>query len=870
MPDKQQPKAPVLKQVHPSGAVDMPVKKNMSVFTYLCAVCFLGCVIVVFDIIVYSITAGMVKQQLTGKCFGIASAVAAVLEENPAGYREFCETLDTGSDYYIRTKGLIEKVRFDNLDSIAFLYVEVRFSEDEMMYVLDGEKEGTAGFSPPGEKNPLTITRRRAYDTRGPSMGDFVTTAYGTLMSAYAPVFDTRNGELIGLVGADVSIEQYEAIMRKIFVIIAAGVAIITIMGALIIRLGIARIRADRENISKSKFLSTMSHEIRTPLNAILGLSEVELQRELPYGTRHNLEKIYDSGSLLLEIVNGILDISKIESGSFEIFSTDYEIAGLINDTIQLNIMRIGSKPIEFKLRVDKTLPMKLHGDEVRIRQILNNLLSNAFKYTEAGEVRFSVTWEREGEDARLCFTVEDTGRGIRQEDMAKLFSEYTQFETATNRKIEGTGLGLFITKGLVEKMGGRISAESVYGKGSVFRIQLPQGIVNRKPLGKKQAEALENFRFIEGRNRGRGNTLIRSYMPYGKVLVVDDLQTNLDVMKGLLMPYGLAVDTALSGKEAVKRIRYGKVRYDLVFMDHMMPEMDGIEAARIIRREIDNEYARTVPLIALTANAVRGSREMFLTSGFNDYISKPVDIKRLDIVLNRWVRDKQSEETLREAENQNLARAETGVNPGLLDEEGAWLLRHPVEGIGFVTTLALYGNSGAAYMPILKSFVSYTPPLLEKMDIHQKALSPDYAIEAHGLKGTCNAIGATQMAELARELEAAARGGDFDLVRRKHGPMRREALELTTRLQALLDEWEANQPEAVKDRRAEPDRELLARLSDAAGEYSANAVEGILGELEQYKYERGQELITTLREQADRFDYDAMRKGLEEFRGTT
>jgi signal transduction histidine kinase/FixJ family two-component response regulator/HPt (histidine-containing phosphotransfer) domain-containing protein len=693
------------------------------------------------------------------------------------------------------------------------------------------------------------------------------------IYSAYIPAVDwilvsTIPAETIF---ADANLRIFQnSIIRALMIIVTIGLSVVMMRIIKRDRVKLVHMKEAAEMASrgKSDFLARMSHEIRTPLNAILGLSEVELQRELLHSTRHNLEKIYSSGSLLLEIVNGILDISKIESGSFEIFPVSYEVAGLINDTIQLNIMRIGSKPIAFKLHIDETLPSKLYGDEVRIKQILNNLLSNSFKYTEAGEVRFSVTWEQEGDAARLDFTVEDTGRGIRQEDMVKLFSEYTQFEAAANRKIEGTGLGLSITKGLMEKMMGKMNVESEYGKGSIFRVSLPQGIVDRNPLGKKRAKALENFQFIEGRTRGRGNNLIRSWMPYGKVLVVDDLETNLDVMKGLLMPYGLGVDTATTGKEAIERIRSGEVRYDLVFMDHMMPEMDGIEAVRTIRDEIGTEYARTVPVIALTANAIAGNREMFLACGFNDYISKPIDINRLDMVLNQWIRDKQSEETLQEAENQNLARAEAMCNWGQIDAEGEWLWQHPVEGIDFMAAMILYGNSGAAYMPILKSFVSHTPLLLEQMDIHLAASSPDYAVEVHGLKGTCNAIGAGGIAEAARELEFASKEGNFDLVRRKHGTLREQALELTERLKTLLEEWEVSRPGEQKERREKPDRELLRKLSEAAAAFNSNETEAILEKLEQYCYEREEDLIQWLREQAENFDYEAMRKRLEEFLG--
>ncbi|MDR3146750.1 MAG: response regulator, partial [Treponema sp.] len=267
-------------------------------------------------------------------------------------------------------------------------------------------------------------------------------------------------------------------------------------------------------------------------------------------------------------------------------------------------------------------------------------LLSNAIKYTEEGSVTLSVSW-RQNETGILSFTITDTGRGIRKENMGKLFSAYTQFETAANRSAQGTGLGLSITKGLVEHMGGTIAVESEYGKGSAFKVQIPQQARGETIIGKETAESLRSFQFHDS-GRKRGVNFIRHEMPYGKVLVVDDIEINLDVMTGILMPYHLQVDTALSGKEAIEKIKAGEPRYDLIFMDHMMPEMDGIEATRIIRG-IDSDYARNAPIIALTANAIAGNREMFLVNGFNDFISKPIDIKMLDAVLNHWIKDKQS-----------------------------------------------------------------------------------------------------------------------------------------------------------------------------------------------------------------------------------
>jgi CheY-like chemotaxis protein len=444
---------------------------------------------------------------------------------------------------------------------------------------------------------------------------------------------------------------------------------------------------------------------------------------------------------------------------------------------------------------------------------------------------------------------------------MEKLFSEYTQLDAAANRRIEGTGLGLFITRGLVEMMGGTIAADSEYGRGSTFQISLPQRIVDETPIGGEQAEKFRSLRLVEERNR---ENLTRSYMPYGKILVVDDLETNLDVMIGLLMPYGLGVDTALSGREAVEAVRKGDPRYDLVFMDHMMPGMDGVEASRIIRDEIDTDYARTVPIVVLTANAVAGNREMFLKNGFNDFISKPVDIKQLDLILNRWIRDKQSGETLREAEIRNSERIHE-----TLDAENRRLLEHPVEGIDLAEFRTRYGG-GISYMPILRSFVLHTPPLLESMNAHLETSLPDYAVEAHGLKGACGAVCAAEAAALARELEQAAVEGNLELVRSRHGDLMHSLRLLLDNLEALLARRDALRPAEEKEKRAEPEEELLRRLSHAAGEFNSAAVEGILDNLEQYRYEKGEDLIRRLRERAEAFDYDAMHGDLEEFLNNT
>ena len=400
---------------------------------------------------------------------------------------------------------------------------------------------------------------------------------------------------------------------------------------------------------AKSEFLATMSHEIRTPLNAVIGLSEIELRGSLSDSSRENIRQIHQSGSSLLGVINDILDISKIEAGKLELFSNEYETAPFISDTVNLNRVRIGSEHIDFVLEISSDFPRKLRGDELRVKQVLNNLLSNAIKFTKEGIVTMCAAWtpikKQEKEAALLRFSVKDTGRGIRHDDMGKLFSSYNQLDTRANRKVEGTGLGLAISKQIVEMMGGSISVESEYGKGSIFTVEIVQEIEDSGPIGEETAESLRNFLYTTGRRQG---DFVRFQIPDGKALIVDDLPMNLLVARGLLAPYGIEVDTAESGQEAIEKVRLKlssspEDRYNLIFMDHLMPGMDGIEAAAAIRA-LEKEYEKImplesrVPMIALTANALRGMKEYYLEQGFEDYLSKPISPELLDEVITRWI----------------------------------------------------------------------------------------------------------------------------------------------------------------------------------------------------------------------------------------
>jgi signal transduction histidine kinase/DNA-binding response OmpR family regulator len=622
-----------------------------------------------------------------------------------------------------------------------------------------------------------------------------------------------------------------------------------------------AKRKAEAASHSKSSFLATMSHEIRTPLNAVMGLSEIELQKKLPEDSHDNLTKIYNSGSSLLSIINDMLDISKIETGNFELIPVIYEVPNLIDDAVHLNIVRIGSKNIVFHLRVNETLPAKFFGDELRVKQIMNNLLSNAFKYTDEGTVRMDVDWEKKGDDAWITIVVSDTGLGIREEDIGKIYNEYCKFDGQVNRYIEGTGLGLPIAKKLTEMMDGTISVKSVYGEGTVFQVKIRQDIVDEKPIGREIAESLMSFRFMP-RRRNRGINLVRANMPYGKVLVVDDVSTNLDVIKGLLLPYNLTIDCATGGMEAVEKIRQAgekpdDARYDMVFMDHMMPGVDGIEAVRIIRNEIDNEYAKTVPVIALTANALHGNKEMFLSNGFNGFVSKPIDIMQLDAALNTWIRNKQSGDTIRRA---NMGPLPDGEPSKSTLPEG-----RRVEGVDLERGKEYYGD-GKNYLKVIQSFCTHTPALLEKLRSLTEDLNPgalqEYAVAVHGLKGSCYGICADRAGAMAQTLEHMAKTGDAPGIRKEHPAFIVLVEKLLGDLETLLAE--ALSEKNTKQRAAAPGGLLLDKLLDACKYYRLSQMEEIIPELESCEYERGGELVRDLRKMMDNLEYEAMTEVLE------
>jgi len=390
---------------------------------------------------------------------------------------------------------------------------------------------------------------------------------------------------------------------------------------------------------TKTDFLIKVSQEIRFPLNAIMGFNDLILgKKDLDREVFENASKIHDSGMALLGVIDDILDFSKIEYGKLELIPVDYKISDLINSVISSNRINLESKPIRFNLNIDANLPNSLTGDEYRVKQVFNNILSNAFKYTKVGMVEWSIDFERENDDILLISKIKDSGIGIKKENMEKLFSRYNQVGEQT----DGIGLGLAITKEIIEMMGGSIEVESECGKGTTFSVKIKQQLRDAAPIDEK---VMNNLKKLTNQSNKEERNLkpVYNQMPYARVLIVDDMALNLEVARGLMKPYGILIDTAPSGKIAIAKIMNQSAKYSAIFMDHMMPEMDGVETVRKIR-ELDSEYAKKIPIIALTANVIAGSEKMFLENGFNDFLSKPMDIMKLDAVLKKWVRDESKE----------------------------------------------------------------------------------------------------------------------------------------------------------------------------------------------------------------------------------
>lgn len=555
-----------------------------------------------------------------------------------------------------------------------------------------------------------------------------------------------------------------------------------------------------RANEAKSQFLANMSHEIRTPINGILGMDNMILKECKDEGLREYAKNIQSAGQSLLSIINDILDISKIESGKLEILPIKYELFSILNDCYNLTKAKLQEKPLEFEIQVNENLPSWLYGDEVRIRQIINNFLSNAVKYTKQGKVTFCLDYEQKsGEQILLIISVADTGIGIKEEDLGKLFTSFTRIEEKRNRNIEGTGLGLNLTKNLVDLMGGEVLVESTYGKGSCFTARIPQKIVDATPMGDFSR------RYQQYLSSSDDDTLSFS-APEAKILVVDDVEMNLKVVKGLLKETKIQIDTAASGGQCLERVK--TTRYDVIFLDHMMPEMDGIETLQNMKLLTDNLNGE-VPVIMLTANAIVGAKEEYMQAGFTNYLTKPIQETELLEMLLKYLPEelvceseemKTSDDAVQPEATANIEEAVTAEHmeelgteePGMAvdiykSEMGRMQQLEKLEGMDIQTGLSYCMNDEDFYVEMLGEYLKS-----DKMSKLERFFSDEdwdnYRTLVHALKSTSLTIGAVHLSGEAKALEMAAKDGDADYIRSHHKVVLDEYIELMGRIREILE----------------------------------------------------------------------------------
>ena len=609
---------------------------------------------------------------------------------------------------------------------------------------------------------------------------------------------------------------------------------------------------AEQASQAKSEFLSNMSHEIRTPINAVLGMNELILRECEDENILSYAENVRSSGNTLLGLINDILDFSKIEAGKIDIIPVDYDLSSTLNDMVVMIHNRADDKGLAFNVIFDSNIPKQLFGDEVRIKQVITNILTNAVKYTETGSVTFSVGFDRCEDDPDciiLHVKVKDTGIGIKPEDMEKLFSKFERIEEKRNRNIEGTGLGMTITKNLLDMMGSYLQVESTYGVGSTFFFDLRQKVGKWEPLGDYRTSV---------------NVLLKEHKKYkekftapdANVLVVDDNSMNLTVFKSLLKRTKIKIDTADSGDEALQMTK--SKMYDMIFLDHMMPGKDGIETLHEIKEQAEGLNDCTVS-VCLTANAVSGAREQYIAAGFDNYLTKPIHPSKLEDMLMAYLPG-----------DKLIISGEDDVDTDDEDEQdNVPESLAPLVGLEWIDLSKGIKNSGDA-----ESYLSLLKILYESIDEESSVLDGfykdsnlnDYTIQVHAMKSSVRLIGASSMADEAQLLENAGKDGDEDYINQHHEGFisayksLKEPLSQVFAEENVEDETENN----VEDEMPEADAELMDTVYEevkaSAEANDAESIEAVFAEIEGYRIpDSDAELCQKIRSAAENSDFEAI-----------
>ncbi|MDR1577680.1 MAG: response regulator [Deltaproteobacteria bacterium] len=749
---------------------------------------------------------------------------AAALIDGDA-FEKLSQTLDPLDPFYDATR--LKLLALKEEVQCLYLYTMIPYDDKQSRFVIDAGTPGEAGFSPLGAFEDITdytSAYQKTYETQQPQAGQMdLQNSWGWVISTYAPIFNS-SGKMVGLIGCDF---EAETIFNSIFKRILQQFVYATLfmfIGLLIYRRLSRSItkqnqelikiteKAERASRHKSDFLARASHEIRTPLNAIIGLSELARRER---GSDKGLEYILGvktAGASLLSIINDILDFSKIESGNLPIIEAPYDTASLLNDALTVIRVHLAEKPLELFLEISPDIPCTLIGDFGRVKQILLNLLNNAVKYTKDGFIKFSAQVEKiQPDQIQFIFTVADSGVGIKPEDMERLFKHFTRLEEKREGGVEGTGLGLAIAQSLAQAMGGDITVNSVYGQGSTFVAKIHQKVLDWRPMA-DISELTPRLTEIQR---------VTFRAPQASVLVVDDFHSNLLVAEGLLTPYQMTISTALNGHEAVEAAT--NFDFDLILMDHMMPGLDGLETTKLIRGLQAHHHEKT-PIIALTANAIIGSKEMFLANGFNDFLAKPIEFSKLDEVLARWIpQEKQLPISVAEAEAQAAEVLQNRLTnlgaPKAFDQLAS------IEGLDLEVALNSAGGSVDRLFRLLSVFLDDVRSG-ERVLINTPPNLPSLATHTHALKSALSNLGHLSLASVAAKLEGFARVGDLTAIERVLPEFRDNLRSLTNRVANVILE-RRSQSDAQSSWEISPQtRDRVKDLAQALAEKDFDALE--------------------------------------------